>query len=287
MNVRNGIRTYDCRPIVSTTCDPEEPEKLKRSAQICICIFWNNKATPAQATIEPMATMTEQKNDKKDASGIGAAGFDQTYWDENYAEPEIMDNIYNARRRALALKALFDSEYIEVTSMIDLGFGLGHLFRHMIRTFLPFTVVGIEPSAHPFNQLERESLTDVESVQLSLFRMDILSWCLAEDKVWSEPYDLGICTSVFQYLSDPEIEQVVPILAQRVKYLYFSVPVTDELRYQREELGFHDRFALSRTQAEYRDLLGEHFTIVSNRVLESSVHFDPNTSYFSDMFYRF
>jgi len=231
--------------------------------------------------------MNKQHRNKEQTNGIGAAGFGEEYWETNYAEPEIMDGIYNARRRAFALKALFDSEYIEVGSMIDLGFGLGHLFRHMVRTFLPYTVVGIEPSSHAFNQLTRESLTEVESIQVSLFRMDLLSWCLAEDKVQTGPYDLGICTSVFQYLSNSEIEQAMPILAQRAKYLYFSVPVTDELRYQREELQFHDQFAVARTQTEYREMLGEHFTIVSNRVLESRVYFDPNTSYFSDMFYRF
>lgn len=239
-------------------------------------------------TTKPQKTclsyMTEQNTD---ANQSGAIGFSQEYWEENYAEPEIMDGIYNARRRALALKALFDSEYIEVTSMIDFGFGLGHLFRHMIRTFLPHIVVGIEPSAHAFDQLDRHSLTDVESIQLSLMRIDLLSWCLAEDKTWGKPYDLGICTSVFQYLSDTEIAQIMPILAQRVKYLYFSVPVTDELQYQREELDFHDRFALARTQDHYREMMGAHFTIVSNRVLESRVHFDQKTSYFSDMFYRF
>jgi len=224
---------------------------------------------------------------QENQQNLGAVGFTREYWDKNYAEPEIMDGIYNARRRALALKALFDSEYIEVASMIDFGFGLGHLFRHMIRTFLPHIVVGIEPSAHAFDQLDRHSLTDVESVQLSLMRIDLLSWSLAEDKAWSEPYDLGICTSVFQYLSDAEIVQIMPILAQRVKYLYFSVPIADELQYQREELDFHDRFALARTQDEYREMMGEHFTIVSNRVLESRVHFDQKTSYFSDMFYRF
>lgn len=221
------------------------------------------------------------------ARGPGAAGFSLQYWEENYAEPATMDGIYNARRQAAALKAQFDAEYVEIGSLIDFGFGLGYLFRAMIDAFLPHTVVGIEPSAHAFAQVEKQQLSTIESTEITLLPVDILTWCQQTRHAADEPFDLGICTSVFQYLSDPEMARIVPILAQRVKYLYFTVPTDVELQYQSVEFDYVDRYALSRTRDEYRAALGEHFTIVSNRLLESKVHFDEDTSSFNDLVFRF
>lgn len=218
-------------------------------------------------------------------AGPGAAGFSSDYWELNYAEPETMDGIYNARRRALALKALLDSEYVEVNSLIDIGFGLGVLFKELINLFVPENVVGLEPSAHVFNQVRRTQLTDVETIHIQLHRKDLLQWCQME----SNParFDLGVCTSVFQYLSDFEIRKALPILAQRVYFLYFSVPTDKELKFQSEELDFHDAYAIGRSKEEYRALFQPHFTFVSNRVLESKAFFDETTSHFTDYLYRF
>ena len=222
---------------------------------------------------------------RTDPQGPGAAGFTLAYWEENYAEPETMDGIYNAQGRSLALKALFDSEYIEIGTLIDFGFGLGALFQEMINAFQPHTVVGLEPSAYAFNRLQRVQLTDVETMEIQLYRTDILQWCQQDTQ--PAEFDLGICTSVFQYLSDPEIQAILPVLAQRIRYLYFSVPTDLELRFQSEELNFHDPYAISRSKETYLSMIQEHFTIVSNRVLESKAHFDAASSNFTDFFYRF
>lgn len=223
--------------------------------------------------------------DRTVKSGPGAAGFPHTFWCENYAEPETMDGIYNARRRAKALHALFHSEYIEISSLIDLGFGLGYLFKEMIDVFMPLTAVGIEPSTHAFERVRSTQLTAVETVQVSLEQIDIVKW--GESVCPWSPFDLGICTSVFQYLSDPEIESILPTLSERVRYLYFSVPTDRELQFLMEEFDFTDQYAYRRSRDEYRTMLRDHFTIVSNRLLESKVHFSESTTEFTDFFYRF
>ncbi len=196
-----------------------------------------------------------------------------------------MDGIYNARRRAVALNAFFASEYIDINSIVDLGFGLGDLLREMISEFMPLTVVGIEPSSFAYAKALRTPLTDIDSINLELYQKDILTW--SQEPSPLAPFDLGLCTSVFQYLTDREIELTLPVLAQRVHYLYFSVPIDTELQFQTETLNFDDRYAISRTRDEYRAMVADHFTIVSNRVLESKIHFDEESTLFTDFLFRF
>lgn len=232
---------------------------------------------------------------RTDPRGPGASGFTRQYWTENYDAPETMDGIYNATRQAAALKAQFDAEYVEIGSLIDFGFGLGHLFRAMIDAFVPHTVVGIEPSPHAFDHVQRRSLSRVSTTEITLLPTDLYTWChYGASKGVSkgaskndEPFDLGICTSVFQYLSDSELAAVMPLLARRVQYLYLTVPTDEELEYQCRELDLDDRYAFSRTREEYRDLLRAHFAIISNRLLESKVYFDTETSSFNDLLFRF
>lgn len=224
---------------------------------------------------------------QQNARGPGAAGFPRQYWDENYAKPEIMDGVYNARRKALALRALLDAEYYEVETLADFGFGLGYLLQQMIDVFMPQRVVGLEPSHYIYELAQQQPLTTVESIEIELKNVDLLTWCQSPQEWDEQPFDLAICTSVFQYLSDWEIEQALPVLARRVKYLYFNVPTDREFAYQKEELDFADRYAISRSQADYLDMLNGHFTIVSNSVLESNIHFDEKSTYFSDLLFRF
>ena len=58
--------------------------------------------------------------------------FDKTYWDKNYSDPMSMDGIGNAKEHTKYLKSFFDIEQVHITTMIDLGFGYGHLFREML-----------------------------------------------------------------------------------------------------------------------------------------------------------
>lgn len=217
----------------------------------------------------------------------GASGFSEEYWRENYADADDMDGIANAHHHAEALKNLFTLELIDISSVIDFGFGLGHLFEEMLKAFIPYRAYGLEPSAHAYDQVVSRAIAPVESTKLKLEKIDLLTWAQRQTP-HSKRFDLGLCTSVFQYLTDQEIELVLPVMAQKVKYLYFSVPTDKELKRQREELEFHDHYALKRSRSFYLKALRPHFTIVSSRLLESKVHFpDPDESFFTDYLFRF
>lgn len=218
--------------------------------------------------------------------GPGAEGFDPDYWARYYGDLSIMDGVYNGRQHAQYLKSLFELEGVHVGEIVDLGFGLGHLLSEMIDAFMPYCVDGIEPSPHAFHHVRVEDLRRVPSMEVSLQQMDLLSWCLdssLDDKV----YDLGLCTSVFQYLSDEEIKTCIPILAKRLRFFYFTVPLDIELEYQTEQMDFDDVFAKYRSREEYHQLFAPGFTVVASRVLESKVHFDEDNSCFNELLYRY
>lgn len=219
--------------------------------------------------------------------GPGASGFDDKYWEEYYSEPEEMDGMANAHLHARYLKSLMDLEMADVSSVIDFGFGLGELFKAIVKEFKPYRVQGIEPSDYAFNKVTKKKLNVVAGTKLKLVQTDLVTWC--RDNSASEKwFDLGICTSVFQYLSDEEIKYVLPILSRSVKYLYFSVPTDRELRYQVSDLEFHDKNAIRRGRTKYLKMLSSHFTVVGSRLLESKFHFKKDEdSPFSDFLFRF
>jgi SAM-dependent methyltransferase len=212
--------------------------------------------------------------------------FDKTYWDKNYAEPMSMDGIGNARDHARYLKSFLAIEHVDISSIVDLGFGYGHLFREMLKTFIPHRAVGIEPSPYAFKKAKLDKLRPVESTDLKLYEEDLITWCRTDRKK-NNNFDLGICTSVFQYLTDKELKEIAPILSQRIKYLYLTVPTNIELGRQVSELEFKDEYAIHRTREQYQKILRPHFTFVSSRVLESKTYFNEETSHFTDLLFRY
>jgi hypothetical protein len=211
--------------------------------------------------------------------------FDKTYWDKNYSQPMTMDGIGNAKEHVRYLKSFLAVEHVEITSVIDLGFGYAHLFREMLKAFIPYRAVGIEPSPYAFKKAKPDKLRPVESTELKLYEEDLLTWCHTKRK--NNEFDLGICTSVLQYLTDKEIKEVMPVLAKRIKYLYLTVPTNIELGRQVSELEFKDEYAIHRTREQYQKLIRPHFTFVSSRVLESKVHFNEESTHFTDLLFRY
>lgn len=216
----------------------------------------------------------------------GRTGFPKEYWEINYAEPEEMDNIVNAKEHADYMRALFALEYVDISSVIDLGFGLGILFKEVLKTFKPYRAYGIEPSKHAFEIVKKKKLAPVESTKLTLENIDLVSWAKTENKR-EKIFDLGLCTSVFQYLTDEEIKIVLPVMKKRIRYLYFSVPTNLEFKRQIEDLDFKDEYAIHRTKEEYMKLISPHFTFISSRLLESKEHFDETNTNFTDLLFRF
>eukprot|EP01083_Nonionella_stella_P280060 952530_1 len=108
----------------------------------------------------------------------GTNGFPKDYWEANYDEPDTMDAICNANEHADYIRALFALEQIEVASLADLGFGMGHLTCAFIRSLKPSRVIGIEPSEHVFETAASKiRATCVQTGATDDIRYtDILSW---------------------------------------------------------------------------------------------------------------
>lgn len=216
----------------------------------------------------------------------GLTGFSEKYWEENYSEASSMDGVGNVDQHVGYIKNFFGLEFIDVSTVIDFGFGLGHLFEAVMKELVPYRAYGIEPSQYAFQKVKKRDITPVESTSLTLKPLDLVSWAESQ-KPKSRWFDLGICTSVFQYLSKEEIEFILPVMAQKVKYLYFSVPTDKELERQVEELEFCDQYAYKRSRATYQRLIRKHFTFVSARVLESKFHFKEDNTALTDLLFRF
>ncbi len=224
---------------------------------------------------------------KKIKTTEGHSGFSKEYWEVNYAEPEEMDNIVNAREHAAYMQAIFSLENVDISSVIDLGFGLGILFQEVMKAFVPYRAHGIEPSKHAYDLVAaKKDLKPAESTKIILENIDLVGWAQKEMKR-ERVFDLGICTSVLQYLSDEEIKIVMPVLAKRIRYLYLSVPTDLELKRQIEDVEFHDKYAIHRSKEKYLKFIHPHFTIISSRLLESKIHFDEDSTNFTDLLFRF
>lgn len=223
---------------------------------------------------------------KKQTGLTGSTGFSKEYWEVNYASPEEMDNIMNAREHAAYMKAIFALESVDISSVIDLGFGLGILFEEVMKTFVPYRAHGIEPSKHAYDLVVKRDIRPTESTKLVMENTDLVTWATKPVKK-ERIFDLGLCTSVLQYLSDEEIKIVMPVLAQRVRYLYLSVPTDLEFKQQIEEVEFHDEYAIHRSREKYLKLIRPHFTFISSRLLESKIHTEEDLSSFTDLLFRF
>jgi len=214
-----------------------------------------------------------------------AQGFGEEYWASNYATPQFMDGIANAREHARYLKSYFDVEQVEIKTLVDMGFGLGVQFREMLNTFSPDSALGLDPSAFAHERIGSLQLDPYDRIEVELRQQSIQSWCSAPDG--DETWDLGVCMSVFQYLPDEELRGCIPILASRLQFLYLTVPTDIELSRQEEQCKFHDEWAIPRTRDWYQETIGSDFTFISSRVLESKHYFDETDTQLTDLLFRF
>ena len=98
----------------------------------------------------------------------GADGFSSDYWSKNYSEPESMDGLANAKEHAAYIKAFFELELVNISSIADFGFGYGHLFEETIKAFIPYRATGIEPSKHVFDLFKEKYKSPADSIKLKL-----------------------------------------------------------------------------------------------------------------------
>lgn len=211
--------------------------------------------------------------------------FEKEYWDKNYSEPETMDCISNAKEHAKYLKSFFELEMIDISSIIDFGFGHGYLFQKVMKEFIPYRAMGIEPSKYIFDKTSKRKLIPVDSTKLKLYHESLETWCLRENSKKLQ-FDLALCTSVLQYIENSSLEKIVSVVSKRVKYLYLTVPTDIELKRQVEDLDFDDTYALKRSRNFYRKILSKHFTNISSKIWESKFHFNEENTNFTDLLYR-
>jgi hypothetical protein len=211
--------------------------------------------------------------------------FEQEYWDKNYSQPNSMDGIGNAKDHAKYLKSFFDLELVDISTIVDLGFGYGHLFQKMMKTFVPYRACGVELSKFAFNKARSRKLKPVESTKLKLYNESLQTWCQRKENK-NLRFDLGLCNSVLQYIPTKDLDEIIPILARRVKFLYLTVPTDIELDRQIEELDFYDSYAIRRSRKFYRSLLSKNFTNISSKLWESKSFYNEKTTLFTDLLYR-
>lgn len=216
--------------------------------------------------------------------GAGAAGFTQDFWSENYSHPETMDGVFNAHAHARYARAAFDVIGEEIASIVDLGFGMGHLFTAVLEVFDPYKALGIEPSPVGFAALAGRPLGPRPD-KVRLEQIDLASWSLRPDTS-KDRYDLAICTSVLQYLTDDELEILLPVVSRRAKYLYLTVPTEREREDQARHEAYVDTWAYVRTRQEWRTWLAPHFISVGGRLLESRHSPSRDRSLFTDDLFR-
>lgn len=215
----------------------------------------------------------------------GAKGFGEAFWQRNYDRPDQMDGVFNAAAHADHLASSFAIHEQRVASVADFGFGQGQLFAAVLARLTPYKAYGLEPSAPAFALAEPRLRAASPRTKLLLEPTDLASWCRHPDHP-KRRFDLGLCTSVLQYLQVPELELALVTLARRVKWLYLTVPTSDELARLARDSDFTDPWATPRDRAAWRDLLHPHFEAVDGRLLESRTLVDPQTSPFTDDLHR-
>lgn len=172
-----------------------------------------------------------------------------------------------------------------IGSIADFGFGHGGMLKSFIEGFKPSRAYGVEPSKEAFSQVSQAEL-QTSGVTVKIEQIGLREWCRRPPSTWGF-FDLGVANSVFQYLPDRHLEEIVPILARRIKWLYMTVPTSDEYQFMKQQSGFKDEWAYRRPTAYYRELLSAHFDFIGSRLLESKSAFKGADSPFTERLFRF
>ncbi len=199
-----------------------------------------------------------------------------------YAEDDesIIDGIDNAKEHARYLKSILELGEVFVESIGDFGFGKGILLREIVKEFKPKRIIAIDPSKEANDKLKKEKWLQNCTHKIQQTTLENLD----ESKI-IKPLDLGICNSIFQYISNQDVPLAFAKLARLCKYVYFSVPTKIDYNYMKKELDFIDPYANVRNKKFYLKNIAPHFTIVSLNLLESKIH--TKESGFLYEFFRF
>ena len=117
--------------------------------------------------------------------------------------------------------------------------------------------------------------------ELSVYE-DFNCTCYSKKK-FDGTYQLGLCVSVLQYLSDADVDIVLCEMSKQCDFLYFDVVTNEEYEIMKEGSTFHDKWAIiSRTRNWYLKIILKYWRIIGNEILESKFFYpDKTNSFFS------
>ena len=117
--------------------------------------------------------------------------------------------------------------------------------------------------------------------ELSVYE-DFNCTCYSKKK-FDGTYQLGLCVSVLQYLSDADVDIVLCEMSKQCDFLYFDVVTNEEYEIMKEGSTFHDKWAIiSRKRNWYLKIILKYWRIVGNEILESKYFYpDKTNSFFS------
>eukprot|EP01084_Bolivina_argentea_P123558 218963_1 len=106
-------------------------------------------------------------------------------------------------------------------------------------------------------------------------------------KYWDGSFNLGLCVSVCQYLSDNDVDIALNYLSKHCEFLYFDVVTSEEYNSMKNGSQFQDKWAIHRPKKWYRNIILKYWRMVSNCFLESKFLFpDSSDSNFPNSLYH-
>jgi ubiquinone/menaquinone biosynthesis C-methylase UbiE len=210
--------------------------------------------------------------------------FNSQYWEEMYEEDEksVIDGIFNAKEHSKYCKSFFNLIEIKIKTIADIGFGKGLLLKEFAKQFKPEKIIALDPSKECVDSLIQEDW--IRNYSIAVFHSNFESF----QSEFSEEncLDLSICNSVFQYFPDSEVEILFEKLSKMSRFVYFTVPTSEDYKYMKESLNFSDPYAYNRSDKFYKKRIYKFFNKISFNLLESKICNTNNNDYFLGEFFR-
>ncbi|MCX7997328.1 MAG: class I SAM-dependent methyltransferase [Leptospiraceae bacterium] len=193
--------------------------------------------------------------------------FEKEYWETLYVEDEdsVIDGLFNSYLHAKYAKSLFDLVDYKISTLCDIGFGLGFMLRDFCKVFKPKFVLGLEPSFYCIEKLQKH--TWYKKLNLVIINNTFQNWDATHYK--KEPFDLTVINSVIQYFPSTTLEADIQKLSEISKFVYLTLPTKKDYIEMKKELNFVDPYANARTGKFYKKLFSKYFYFISYNLLES------------------
>lgn len=202
--------------------------------------------------------------------------FEAKYWKELYGNGLDVDGSFNAKEHSDYLYNLFRLMGIEVSSLVDFGFGQGKLLKTFALKFKPQTILAMDISDTMIDKLTKEkwykSFADFRIKKVNLLDLSPEFPKKVSNLTF---FELGILNSVLQYIPVPAIPALLESIARNCRYLYITVPTKEDYMVMKKEFDFSDPYANKLAKKKLRTLLSRDFEFVSFNLLQSKWFTEP------------